>query len=321
MTFIPINPRFPNALGWVRRLPVVRTLLNQMIYLPSLARLWDADVVHVFSASYWSFLLAPVPAMIVGRCLNKHVVLNYHSGEADDHLSHWGSLVHPWLGLAHDLVVPSPVSPDGLRAARLLGARGSQRRRRVALSVSGACAASPRVLSTRNLEPYYRVDLVDPSVRAIQREVPDATLTIAGYGSEERRLRALARRAWMRRRAISSGESIPTTCRALYADHDIFVNASVLDNQPVSILEAFASGLPVVSTAAGDIPTWSGTAKREPVPPADAGRSGWRDGSRLERSRRCACNGPPGTRGADALHVADGSRRMARHLLRGDATR
>ena len=78
------------------------------MYVPSLARLWDADVVHIFSGSYWSFLLAPVPAMIVGRCLNKHVVLNYHSGEADDHLSHWGPLVHPWLGLAHDLVVPSP---------------------------------------------------------------------------------------------------------------------------------------------------------------------------------------------------------------------
>jgi glycosyltransferase involved in cell wall biosynthesis len=40
----------------------------------------------------------------------------------------------------------------------------------------------------------------------------------------------------------------------LYADHDMFVNASVLDNQPVSILEALASGLPVVSTAVGDIP-------------------------------------------------------------------
>src|SRR5262249_38801212 len=40
----------------------------------------------------------------------------------------------------------------------------------------------------------------------------------------------------------------------LYADHDIFVNASVLDNQPVSILEACASGLPIVSTAVGDIP-------------------------------------------------------------------
>ena len=31
VTFIPINPRFPRALGWVRRLPVVRTVLNQLM--------------------------------------------------------------------------------------------------------------------------------------------------------------------------------------------------------------------------------------------------------------------------------------------------
>jgi glycosyltransferase involved in cell wall biosynthesis len=40
---------------------------------------------------------------------------------------------------------------------------------------------------------------------------------------------------------------------AVYDDADFFVNASVVDNQPVSILEAFAAGLPVVSTRTGDI--------------------------------------------------------------------
>jgi len=39
----------------------------------------------------------------------------------------------------------------------------------------------------------------------------------------------------------------------LLHDADIFVNASAVDNQPVSILEAFASGAPVVSTPTGDI--------------------------------------------------------------------
>jgi glycosyltransferase involved in cell wall biosynthesis len=42
---------------------------------------------------------------------------------------------------------------------------------------------------------------------------------------------------------------MPSLCE----EADIFVNASVVDNQPVSVLEAFAAGLPVVSTGTGDI--------------------------------------------------------------------
>jgi glycosyltransferase involved in cell wall biosynthesis len=223
------------------------------MYVPSLARLWDADVIHIFSGSYWSFLLAPVPAMIVGRCLNKHVVLNYHSGEADDHLSHWGLLVHPWLGLAHDLVVPSPY-------LRMVFAQHGYSARVVPNVVDVTCfeyheraPLRPRILSTRNLEPYYRVDLVIQAFARFSREVPDATLTIAGYGSEEQRLRELAV-ALGCGDVRFTGRVAPDDMPRLYADHDIFVNASVLDNQPVSILEAFASGLPVVSTAIGDIP-------------------------------------------------------------------
>jgi glycosyltransferase involved in cell wall biosynthesis len=39
-----------------------------------------------------------------------------------------------------------------------------------------------------------------------------------------------------------------------YDQADIFVNASRVDNMPVSIMEAFASGLPVVTTDSGGIP-------------------------------------------------------------------
>src|SRR6185295_18331682 len=101
------DPRFPAALRRLRSCPGLRTALNQALYVPSLRRLRRADVVHAFSASYFSFLLAPVPAMLLARALGKRVVLNYHSGEADDHLSRWGLLVHPWLRLAHEIVVPS----------------------------------------------------------------------------------------------------------------------------------------------------------------------------------------------------------------------
>jgi L-malate glycosyltransferase len=74
-------------------------------------------------------------------------------------------------------------------------------------------------------------------------------LTVAGYGREESRLRALAVDG-----VRFVGKMEPSLMPALYASADIFVNASVVDNQPVSILEAMASGLSVVSTPTGDIP-------------------------------------------------------------------
>jgi L-malate glycosyltransferase len=253
VAFIPINPRFPRPLARLRRYPGVRTAVNQCLYVPGLARLAVTDVAHVFSASYASFLLAPLPAMAVARSLNKRVVLHYHSGEADDHLANWGALVHPWLKLAHHIVVPSEylrgvfekyghhveVIPNVVDVSHF-----TYRERR---------PLEPRLLSVRNLEPHYRIDIIIEAFARLKRHMPRATLVIAGYGSEESRLRSLA--ASCRVDGIEFiGRVDPAFMPQLYDRADIFLNASVVDNQPVSILEAFASGLPVISTPTGDIP-------------------------------------------------------------------
>jgi glycosyltransferase involved in cell wall biosynthesis len=253
VTFVPIDVRLPRAVRWVRRVPGLRTIVNQLFYVPSLLRLARVDVAHIFSASYWSFLLAPLPAMLVARAFNKRVVLHYHSGEADDHLSRWGVLVHPWLRLADTIVVPSEYLREVFArhgyTVRVIAnvvdlSRFRYRPRR---------PLQPRLLSTRNFEAYYRVDLVIDAFARFRRVVPEATLTLAGYGSRETSLREQAAR--LAGDAIRFVGTIGQAAMAeLLAEHDIFINASVLDNQPVSLLEAFASGLPVVSSATGDIP-------------------------------------------------------------------
>jgi L-malate glycosyltransferase len=269
-TLLAVNPKFPPGLRWLRRVRYVRTVLNQLLYIPGLVRLASVDVAHVFSASYASFLLAPVPAMLAARMLNRYVVLHYHSGEAEDHLARWGSLVHPWLRLADEIVVPSAYLKD------VFARHGYQVR--VIPNVVDLTSFDyrerrplrPRLLSTRNLERYYRVDIIIEAFAKFQKAYPNATLTIAGYGSEERKLRALAA-STTTGGVRFLGRIEPGWMPKLYADSDIFLNASEVDNQPVSILEAFASGLPVISTPTGDI----GSMVRHGetgllVPPADA---------------------------------------------------
>src|SRR6185436_20949347 len=62
VTFVAVNPTFPRGLAWVRRLPFARAALKELLYLPALRALRRADVVHVFFASYLSFMLGPAPA-------------------------------------------------------------------------------------------------------------------------------------------------------------------------------------------------------------------------------------------------------------------
>jgi glycosyltransferase involved in cell wall biosynthesis len=232
----------------------VRTLLNEALYLPSLRHLRDADVVHIFSSSYWSFLLGPVPAIVAARSLGKRVVLHYHAGDAEDHLGRCGRFVHPWLRLVDEIVVPSEF-------LRHIFARHGHRTRVIPNVVDTSrfryrtrAPLRARLLSTRNLEAYYRVDATLEAFAILRDRYRDATLTIAGYGSEETRLRQMA--AALGNGCVRFvGRVEPPAMPACYDDADIFVNSSVVDAQPVSVLEAFASGLPVVSTATGDIAT------------------------------------------------------------------
>ena len=267
------------------------------MYVPGLSRLTNADVVHVFSASYWSFLIAPVPAMLVGRLLNKRVVLHYHSGEAEDHLANWGALVHPWLRLADEIVVPSAYLRDVFArhgySARVIPnvvdlTVFDYRERR---------PLRPRVLSTRNLERYYRVDLVIEAFARFKAQ--------GRRDADDRRLRQRRAAAARDGARCDGGDAIsrkgrPDSMPQLYDDPDIYVNASEVDNQPVSILEAFAAGLPVVSTSAGDIPSMVRHGETGLLVPRKR-RSRWR-----ARSRRAR---PPGPRAADGGAGTHGAER------------
>ena len=252
--FVAVNPRLPGPLARLQRIKFVRTAVTEVAYLWSLlTELPDADVVHIYSASYWSFLIAPAPAMVLSRLFGKRVLLNYHSGEAADHLARWGWHAIPLLHLADRIVVQSPYlqavfAGHGLGASVIpnsLDATGFRFRLRT--------QPAPRFLTNRNHEAHYGVGTVLRAFASIQLRIPDATLLVVGSGSQTGRLRELAAELGLRN--VEWAGSVPVAqMPAVYDRADVFLNGSEIDNMPLSILEAFASGLPVVSTAAGGIP-------------------------------------------------------------------
>jgi len=99
----------------------------------------------------------------------------------------------------------------------------------------------------------YNVGNTLRAFAVIQRRFPDARLTVAGEGQQRDELRELADELGLRHVEFT-GAVEPARMPALYDDADIYLNSSEIDNMPTSLIEAFAAGLPVVSTNTGGIP-------------------------------------------------------------------
>jgi L-malate glycosyltransferase len=249
-----INPRLPGKLRKLQSIKYLRTITTSILYCTNLLReVRKYDVIHIFSASYLSFLLAPAPAILVSKLYGKKVVLNYHSGEAQDHLMRWRHSAIPLINLADSVVVPSDylvrVFRDfGIQAQaifNIIELREFQFRERTALR--------PVFLSNRNLEPHYGVDCVLRAFALIQQRLPDAVLTVVGDGSQRESLETLKVELKLKQ-TFFTGRVEHEDIHKQYEAASVYLNASKIDNQPLSILEAFACGLPVVTTDAGGIP-------------------------------------------------------------------
>ena len=254
VAFLPVNPRLPGPLNILQRIKYVRTIVTSLLYWGLLlARVRKYEVIHIFSASYFSFLLAPTPAILVAKLYRKKIVLNYRSGEAADHLSRWRRTALPTMRLADEISVPSGYLVDVLAHFELVSRAVPNFLDTNQFSFRERKALRPVFLSNRNFEPLYNVSCILQAFQIIQQRWPDAELILAGDGSQRGELEALAQELKLRNVQFA-GRVAPTQMNALYDSADIYLNSPDIDNMPGSIIEAFACGLPVVTTDAGGIP-------------------------------------------------------------------
>ncbi|MGC2246411.1 MAG: glycosyltransferase family 4 protein [Terriglobales bacterium] len=253
VTFIAVDPPLPRALAWAERIPGLRTIIREPIYFWHLWRgLKNVDVAHIFSASYWSFLLAPAPAWFFARLRGKKTILNYRSGEARDHLRRFrsGKFV---LARVDRIVAPSGYLVDVFRE---FGLGAVVVPNLVDLSQFRYCERKPlrpHLVCTRGFQEYYSIDVVVKAFAEVKKQYPDAKLDLVGGGPLEDEIRRLV--ADLKLDGVNfTGVASRNDIGKYYDDADIFINASWLDNMPVSVIEAFGSGTPVVTTSPESMP-------------------------------------------------------------------
>jgi len=259
--FVRVNaPYAPRFVAGIKGLRAVFRLI------PYFYKLWckirKVDVVHVLANSGWSWHLFAAPAVWMAAMLKTPVVINYRGGEAQAFFKKSWRWIKPTIEQSQSVIVPSAYLQrvfDNQRIASVIVPNildlerfdfDDNRKREDGVQH----VAPPHLIVTRNLEKIYGVDTVLRAFELIKTQHDDARLTVAGRGPEEAGLKALTTSLGLQESVTFSGRLEPEQIAQLYREADVLLNASTVDNSPNSLIEALASGVPVVSSNVGGIP-------------------------------------------------------------------
>lgn len=235
----------------VRR-PMLRTV-HHVIAILAWRRV-DVLVVAVFSGR--SFLMADL-ATILGRLTGKTLLLFLHGGN----LPHFSRRRRRWVGRvlrrADAVVAPSaylarafPAGEWGFEVTivpNVLSIEWYHFRPRD--------DPRPNLLWMRTFHEHYDPLLAVEVLAQVRRRFPDARLTMAG--ADQGLLESVRRR--VAEAGLGDAVAFPGYLgagakRRALEDHDVLLHTNVVDNMPVTILEAAACGVLIVATGVGGIP-------------------------------------------------------------------
>jgi L-malate glycosyltransferase len=244
---------------WVGSLRGVRALFRLVRYL---GRLWGAadrvQLFHVMANSGWAWHLCAAPAIWIARLRHVPVVVNYRGGAAEEFFARSLIWIRPTMRMADRVVVPSGFLQQvfarfGL-SAEIVPNIVDLSRFFPRLANRGSCPEGPHLIVTRNLEPIYDIGTAIRAFAIIRKTLLRAHMTIAGSGPERERLAQLTQALGVAAHVTFTGRLDNDRIGELYQQADLLLNPSTVDNMPISILEALASGVPVVTTSVGGIP-------------------------------------------------------------------
>jgi len=236
------------------RIRYLRGIVSLIIYVMQLPRIRRFTVIHILSSSGLNFYIHTLPALVTAKMLGKATIIHYHGGQAESFFSTRKWLFNFSVYLADRLIVPSGFLEDVFIN---LGAKPLVIPNVIDLSklvFRERNVIHPILLSARNLTTTYNIACAIRAFKHIKDRFCEAQMIIAGEGPELDYLIKLSKELNLHNSIKFEGNVDNDRMIDLYNRADILINTSNIDNMPISILEAQAMGLLVISTRAGGVP-------------------------------------------------------------------
>lgn len=210
------------------------------------------DVLHVHACSDRGFLPAIVGAC-VGKIYRKRIILTYHGGGADAFFARKIKLVRKTLQKFDSVIVLSGYLKSIFDHYNLPCIVIPNIAEFDANLYKAKTHIEPKYISVRHLRELYNVKCILKAFEKVKKEIPFATLTILGDGDQKEMLQN-----WVIKHNLKDvvfvGAVPHDKMKEYLSQNDIFLTAPKTDNMPMSILEAYNTGLLVISSNVGGVP-------------------------------------------------------------------
>jgi 1,2-diacylglycerol 3-alpha-glucosyltransferase len=271
--FAPRIPGYEDNQPGVMRLPSLKYLNNPPIYVAVLGTprsTWSLTRKHFDVLHAHSPLTVGLLAYLTASTKNLPLIYTYHTSITDythylkviggtgviRHAARWFSTTSTNLG--NQIVVPSPkfyrllleqkvkrpihVIPNGIDLSNFKAVKnpGSFR------SKLGVGPDAPILLSVGRVDPEKRLDFLIDAFDRIADRLPESHLVFAGDGGARKKLQEHAAAVKSSSRIHFLGMVDRTELPVILHDATVFLSASTTEVHPISVIEAIASGLPLV---------------------------------------------------------------------------
>ena len=233
------------------RLPRLLDMVTTIWQKRELYRVAQVDV-YSGPAFFWAEIVC-----CALRRLGKPYVLILHGGNLPLFADRWPGRVRRLLQSAAAVVAPSRYLQEHLRPYRSVLHLLSNPLDLRAYEYNVRSQPRPRLIWLRAFESIYNPEMAPKVLCLLRESFPDISLIMVGPdkgdGSKQK-MQALAERLEVGNRISLPGRVPKSDVPGWLNRADIFLNTTYIDNTPVSVMEAMACGLCIVSTNVGGIP-------------------------------------------------------------------